>query len=154
MGDFNSILGPHEKQGGRRSTALTVHNELQDFLTCTDLTDLGFVGNPYTWRNNKRPPHRILERLDRCLDNCTWLNAFGQLVVHHLPCIGSDHFSILLATTNKPRIRQTFFRFENMWTVHPAFKDTVRQAWDHASENHIHLNDKLVALKGDLLEKL
>lgn len=101
MGDFNVILGPHEKQGGRQGTGWSTGTELQDLLDSSDARDVGFVGNPYTRSNHQSPPNRILERLDRCLGNAEWICSYDDIVVRHLPRIGSDHCPLLL-THNKP----------------------------------------------------
>lgn len=83
MGDFNVILGQHEKQGGRQENSRDIDRELQPFLDCSDTRDLRFVGNPYTWSNNRSPPNRILERLDWCLGNTSSLQNFGDMIVRY-----------------------------------------------------------------------
>ena len=99
MGDFNSLLGPQEKIGSHWDTGMTSHRDFREFLDSTPLSDLAFVGLPYTWSNNRAPPNRILqrldrrilERLDRCLGNDEWTRHFGEFAVHHLSRIRSDH---------------------------------------------------------------
>jgi hypothetical protein len=63
LGDFNEILFSHEKEGGnpRRQNCMQA---FQDALTDCDLEDLGFSGEPFTWKRG-----RISERLDRAVTN-------------------------------------------------------------------------------------
>ena len=59
IGDLNEILFNHEKEGGN----LRPHNRMQAFRDVLDdcgLIDLGFTGEPFTWKRG-----RIRERLDR-----------------------------------------------------------------------------------------
>lgn len=65
LGDFNDIVSPSEKFGGNKPGHKRIEN--------CGLLDLGFFGPWYTWSNLKQPKHRILERLDRCLANPSWL---------------------------------------------------------------------------------
>ncbi|KAG5612880.1 hypothetical protein H5410_024161 [Solanum commersonii] len=67
-GDFNVILDPNEKVGGRPHRMTKSY----DFSSCMDackMSDLGFNGLKFTWCNNRIPRKRIWKRLDRCFDN-------------------------------------------------------------------------------------
>jgi hypothetical protein len=47
-----------------------------------DLHDLGFVGDPYTWRNNHHVAASYTkERLDRAVANSTWRCTFPKVRV-------------------------------------------------------------------------
>ena len=80
-GDFNEILFNYEKEGGPPR----VERCMEDFrkaLEDCDLHDLGFTGDPFTWRNN----HHVAasykrERLDRAVANSTWRNNFSLVKV-------------------------------------------------------------------------
>ena len=53
IGDFNAIFHSHKKQ----STRPPPYNQMDEFKKALErchLSDLGFVGYPFTW-NNKRP---------------------------------------------------------------------------------------------------
>jgi hypothetical protein len=52
LGDFNSILSPFEKSGGRNFGSSS-HNDFVDFVHSNALVDLGFVGNKFTWSNHR-----------------------------------------------------------------------------------------------------
>ena len=68
-GDFNEILFGCEKEGG----PLRAESSMQKFrlaLEDCDLHDLGFIGDPFTWRNNHNLAARFIkERLDRAVAN-------------------------------------------------------------------------------------
>lgn len=62
-GDYNEIMSNMEKQGGGlRSLA-----QLEAFghtLSDCGLMDLGYLGTPFTWSNDRVAPHTMLCRLD------------------------------------------------------------------------------------------
>ncbi|XP_070005613.1 uncharacterized protein [Nicotiana sylvestris] len=71
-GDFNVILDPDEKKGGKPHRI----NKSLEFSTCMDncgMIDLGFVGPKYTWCNNWEPRRRIWKILDRVVEE-VWRN--------------------------------------------------------------------------------
>lgn len=74
LGDFNTIIANHEKQGGSPFIASEAE-ELSDFIQNSALIDLGFSGSPFTWCNNRRGSARIYKRLDRGLANLKWIDS-------------------------------------------------------------------------------
>lgn len=67
LGDFNCVLGPHEKKGRTPVDIALAVRDFQQFISEANLQDMGFVGTPFTWSNQHSGPARILERLDRGL---------------------------------------------------------------------------------------
>lgn len=64
FGDFNEILGNHEKEDGN----LRPEREMDAFRSCLDecgLQDLGYRGSAFTWSRGSSPSSMIRERLDR-----------------------------------------------------------------------------------------
>ena len=51
-GDFNCIIAPHEKRGGKPYIDDVERKEFRDFIQNNGLVDLGFVGLRFTWCNN------------------------------------------------------------------------------------------------------
>lgn len=49
--------------------------DFRTFVSDTGLLDLGFVGYPFTWRN-QRADGGIQERLDRGLATDQWINLY------------------------------------------------------------------------------
>lgn len=78
LGDFNYIVSEKEKFGGNKPNV----NRMHDFNKMIDskLLDLGFTRPKFTW-SNCRKKNLILERLDRCMANSSWLNIFLMLLL-------------------------------------------------------------------------
>ncbi|XP_060202736.1 uncharacterized protein LOC132631154 [Lycium barbarum] len=127
-GDFNVILEPSEKIGGK------IHRAYKsfDFAACVNrcgLEDAGFVGSNYTWCNNRRPGKRIWKRLDRVIINDNWLQRFNNVTVRHLSTTGSDHRPLLLKCYDSNTNAIKHFRFRHFWVEQPGFMDLVGQDW-------------------------
>jgi hypothetical protein len=126
MGDMNEILYPFEKEGGRARPSQYLQ-AFQDTLTECGLSDLGFIGDKYTW-------HRagIRERLDRVVACDNWRSKFSNAVVQNLDYERSDHRPILLSfgltTTNEVR-STSVLRFEARWLRERNFHEIVDNAW-------------------------
>ncbi|KAG5627675.1 hypothetical protein H5410_012893 [Solanum commersonii] len=79
------------------------------------MIDLGFKGNKYTW-SNKRYKNRcslILERLDRCLANNSWILNYPEASVTHLSHTRSDHCLLLISLGNRrPNSSSRTFRLQ------------------------------------------
>ena len=52
VSDFNCIVSPHEKRGGRQAGDGIESKEFRDFISEASLIDLGYVGPHFTWCNN------------------------------------------------------------------------------------------------------
>lgn len=68
IGDFNAILSQVDKSGGR-PFASSSSDPFFSFVHSNALVDLGFVGNPFTWNNQRLGVANIKERLDRSFAN-------------------------------------------------------------------------------------
>ncbi|XP_060202973.1 uncharacterized protein LOC132631415 [Lycium barbarum] len=127
-GDFNVILEPSEKIGGKIHRAYKIF----DFAACMNrcgLENAGFVGSNYTWCNNRRPGKRIWKRLDRIIINGNWLQRFNNVTVRHLSRTGSDHRPLLLKCYDSNNNAIKHFRFRYFWVEQPGFMDLVGQDW-------------------------
>jgi hypothetical protein len=76
FGDFNEILDHGEKM--RR----VLRREAQMDAFCLTLeecglSDLGFTGPKFTWRNNREGDDYIEVRIDRAVANSSWLSRFS-----------------------------------------------------------------------------
>lgn len=95
VGDFNAILSLTEKYG----VTDICFRAITDFGEClrdAGLSDLGFVGYPYTWSNNRTSPHLIEERIDRACGSDGWRSFFPRFQVAHLETLNSDHRPICI----------------------------------------------------------
>ncbi|RVW87592.1 putative ribonuclease H protein [Vitis vinifera] len=74
----------------------------------------------------------ICKRLDRFLFSSEWDTFFSQSFQEALPRWTSDHSPIGLET-NPLKWGPTPFRFENMWLLHPEFKEKFRVWWQECT---------------------
>lgn len=68
LGDYNTILSPTEKKGGRPHRS----SQSLDLVSCIDdcgLEDAGYSGNKFTWTNGRKKRKRICKRLDWVFHN-------------------------------------------------------------------------------------
>lgn len=151
MGDFNIVLGAHERSSGMISHSLPVE-EFQNFITQKDLIDIEAVGNKYTWAtrciNNFMAAH-----LDRALVSQDFMSLWDKVELVILPILCSDYHPIRLHASNHIHIGPHPFRFQDMWTHHPNFIDFVRSYWIlliHTTDLTLRLTAKLKRLKGHL----
>jgi hypothetical protein len=114
MGDMNELLYDMDKNSPNINR--TRMYAFRAFVKNCGLFDLGFSGPAYTWTNKHFSSKPTFERLDRCLVNAEWCNAFPISNVYNMPLIYnlSDHAAILLSTegTFNNKIKKPF-KFEN-----------------------------------------
>ncbi|KAK9949449.1 hypothetical protein M0R45_004968 [Rubus argutus] len=90
FGDFNCVLGAHEKRGGRVPNFTSCY-EFQNMCTTCNLIDIDTTGLSYTWSNR-----RTNVRLDRALGNFDWIDSWSSLECSTLTRVASDHCPILI----------------------------------------------------------
>lgn len=90
-GDFNVVMSTSEKITPFGQLTI-VSTELTDLCSATDLHDLRFVGQVFTWDNS----HTYC-KLDRVLGNGLWESAFPGTIVDFLPKSISDHTIAVLS---------------------------------------------------------
>jgi hypothetical protein len=157
IGEFNEILFSHEKEGGN-PRPLNFMQAFRDVLTDCNLDDLGFVGDPFTWRRG-----RIRERLDRAIANPEWLIMHPEATVQHLESMRSDHRPILLETERPIALGGSGSKkFEAKWLKEDSFREVVEDAWAKANvevtEGGVlarlsHMHSLLHAWDRDILQK-
>jgi hypothetical protein len=133
LGDFNEVVKLEEMHGRLKRP----DRQMQAFRNVLDdcgLVDLGFNGFPFTWCNNRDPPHTTWVRLDRAVANTEWLARYPRARVDHLDVIKSDHkcLWIVCEPQSKNRQRRKPFRFEEMWLSDSGCEKTIMEAWSHA----------------------
>ncbi|XP_031391078.1 uncharacterized protein LOC116203481 [Punica granatum] len=129
VGDFNEICYASDKIGGRNFTS-SFRSFLDTFLSQSGCIDLGFTGNPFTWRNKRMGLAFIRQRLDRALANDDWRTTFPRAGVFHLPQIRSNHNPILLKLWTESANKPKPFRFEEAWTRDHSSTTIVKNAWN------------------------
>ncbi|XP_071912243.1 uncharacterized protein [Coffea arabica] len=128
-GDFNVIVAPHEKKGGR-PFAITEGVEFLSFMEEAGVFDVGFSGPNFTWSNNRRSRARISKRLDRFLVNGACLDLSYSISVLHLARHPSDHSPLKLSFVAQSDAKPRPFRFLNVWTTKPQLLEVISQAWN------------------------
>ena len=56
----------------------------RDVLADCGLTDLGFVGLPFTYDNGRDGNANVKVWLDRAVDDSNWRDMFSTATLHHL----------------------------------------------------------------------
>ncbi|KAL9682954.1 hypothetical protein QQ045_014766 [Rhodiola kirilowii] len=141
-GDFNVISSWNEKKGGARrdNGAMAEFNEFQ---LHAGLANAGYVGNDFTWCNNRSEEHQLWMRLDRVLINGATMAMLPNFLVEHLPRISSDHAPLLIKFGESPR-KPASFKYLRAWHEHADFLPLVEAEWP----KHTHANPILaIALK-------
>lgn len=144
LGDFNEILVHNEFKGNgfRADWQIWAFRETLD--SC-GLSDMGYVGNWYTWQRLLNHPYTQRARLDRCVYNQSWRNTFGFNNIAHVSTIFSDHslLSIQINTHNPIHSswsRRKPFRFEAYWVKASDCEKIVQDCWTTSLDS---LPDKL-----------
>lgn len=95
-GDFNCIIDPEEKYGGKPHRMSKSFAFLQCIMDC-DLIDPDYFGSTLTLCNGWTTGKRVWQRLDRVLVNHEWVNLYDSTNVNvdHLIMTYFDHSPIL-----------------------------------------------------------
>lgn len=86
IGDFNVVLGAHERLSGTTPTCPT--SDFQDFLSSAECLDIDSAGSRFTWVS--RRPHLIMAKLDRVVANSRFLDLWSSVSLIVLPRLCSD----------------------------------------------------------------
>jgi hypothetical protein len=98
VGDFNEILHSWEKVGGAPKPQQQMDRFKETLEEC-GLDDLGFVGDPFSWRNhNHSTEGYIKERLDRAVASESWRRRFPVYKVTNADPRHSDHRPVIVDT--------------------------------------------------------
>ncbi|KAL8488100.1 hypothetical protein ACS0TY_024401 [Phlomoides rotata] len=95
MGDFNVVLGAHERSRGAKNPARP-SQEFMAFLDEAQLHDMDTSGPQFTWVTRRSNHGYMATHLDRVLVNDGFLDLWHSASATVLPHISSDHHPILL----------------------------------------------------------
>ncbi|KAF5475845.1 hypothetical protein F2P56_007609 [Juglans regia] len=156
IGDFNEILFIGDKSGG----AVRAFNQIESFRDTVELcglSDLGFVGNKFTWSNGRHGASFTKEMLDRAFGNSSWMDLFPSHKVYTLPALSSDHCPIFV--TMEKQVTDSLkcdkpFRFEAGWSLNGECHNILEEVWtkprmannklNFVAEGLRHCKDKLL----------
>ncbi|XP_057794890.1 uncharacterized protein LOC131011125 [Salvia miltiorrhiza] len=108
--------------------------EFCDFIEATGFIEAPTVGLHYTWSGRRFMPTHVESRLDRAIYADSFANLWSSVFVQALPRITSDHSPLILHCMVDAPPRHRFFKFLNMWTLHPDFLHTVERSWQMDTE--------------------
>ena len=151
-GDFNEVLEAHEhEQFGGQDRPERQMDGFRDAVHTCGLTDLGYIGLPYTWDNRQQGSHNVKVRLDRGLACAGFLNLFRTVRVWHVQTTESDHCSLVVECVKGSQRRRgrRRFRYEHMWRRHPAYTQAVETAWQQQG-----MSGSLDQLASDMVKAL
>ncbi|KAL6194794.1 hypothetical protein ACLB2K_035870 [Fragaria x ananassa] len=132
FGDFNAVLGAHEKKGG----SFVCRRSCEEFQAMSDVCELIHVdtkGAEFTWVRRRGFHGNVELRLDRCLASLEWLDTWDQFDCCTLPRTCSDHNPLLMSFSKLSGPHYSLFRFKKMWLDHENFREFVKNCWTSAS---------------------
>ncbi|KAJ9535818.1 hypothetical protein OSB04_un001029 [Centaurea solstitialis] len=128
MGDFNSMLFPHDGYGGssRRNASM------DDFFACVEdieLIDVSYTGVNYTWVQKPKGGDGLHRKLDRIMANVEFVSKFEGSVASFEPRGISDHAFGILEIKGVVRKCNKGFKFDNFVADNVHFSKIVEQEW-------------------------
>lgn len=128
LGDFNQTLSPQE-HSAPRSLNIDKHMRLlSQCLIHSDLEDLHFRGEVFTWWN-KRKTSPIAKKLDRILVNDLWYESFSDSLAHFDNPDFSDHACSTISLKPNLLRKKKPFKFYNFLLQNPDFVPTMTEMW-------------------------
>lgn len=131
-GDFNQILKSNENYGGRYIDNYRSYIFYQYMDQC-NMVDLGYKMCKYTWTNKryKNRQNRILERLDKCVVNDSWILRYPQVTFTHMPRTQFDHCTLQVSLwTQHANNQKNPFILEPMRCGHSTFKGLIQSCFN------------------------
>lgn len=123
-------------QGGKAGAALRKEGQMEqirDELEYCQLSDLGYRGPKYSWKNGRDIENFTNGRLDRAVANQSWCSVFSLAVVNVLVGRSSDHKPILVQASkvNEARVAyKKLFKIESSCMVDDDYHQIVSQAFE------------------------
>lgn len=129
FGDFNAVLGAHEKRGGCLPSRLS-YEEFRAWSDTCNLTHVQTLGAEFTWSNNRSSGAHTELRLDRAICNDDQLNYWSHMTCCTLSRCCSDHFLLLLFLPNACKYYPSSFKFFFTWNSHKDYTRLVKVVWE------------------------
>lgn len=109
-------------------------------LEDSQLMDVGFFGNQFTWGRGNLPETII----------CEWLDLFPNFSIQHLPHTIFYHFPLLIKTDQENLCgNRGNIRFESWWMFEESCEEEIKRIW---KENSGTMFEKLEVLARGLKE--
>lgn len=120
----------------RISSASPCLASIGEFMECVQdlcLTDANASGFFYTWWNKQESGELVLCKLNRVLQNPTWLASRLSLNAHFAEPGVSDHSWMELEVGGISKRRGPGFKFLNAWADHQDFLRFVEEGWNQSA---------------------
>lgn len=126
ISNFNCVLN-NEKTSSKKGTSTLFLN----WVRRNELTDLGYIGNQYTWRHGVNMEMRKEARLNRALCCDEWKILFPSVSVRYLGHAHSDHSPLFLEVNGAKaeQLEKQSFRFQVAWLLHTEFFKMMEREW-------------------------
>lgn len=124
-GDSNVFRFTNERRPRGRITQSM--RDFDDFVCEKGLRDSPLCNAKFTWTNRQENP--ILCKWDKFLVSCDWEELYPHYFQEVRRKLTSNHWHVVMQTSSRS-FGPKPFRFENMWTSHPSFKDLVYLWWN------------------------
>jgi hypothetical protein len=128
VGDFNVVLGAHEKQGRRPPPRISC----EDFISWTNaysLSHLPTTGVQLSWNNGRLRGDYVAQRLDRTICNMHGFNLWQTVSCCTLVRHASDHHPLLISNENSVQHHALPFKFFKAWLAHDDCSRLVLETW-------------------------
>ena len=111
-------------------------NLFRDMIDSLNLIDVKPTDGVFTWNNRRCGAKVIIERLDRFLVSCYWLN--NRLITHSkiLDRRGYDHWPIKLSITSYGVTKNPSFKFQLMWLWDQSLQALMMEWWYEGMPTH------------------
>lgn len=100
------------------------------------MVDLGFKDSKFT-SSNKRYKNKkdlILERIDKCFANDSWVLKICRVYSNPPPSTHFDYTPLLVQLNKKELLNSNKpFRFKPTWSAYPTFPDVVHQCFGQSN---------------------
>lgn len=126
LGDFNAILGAHERHGGSAPQRQACE-DFCDFILDCSLLEVPMTGLNFSW-SSWRVLGLVESKLDRALVSEGFLGVWENITARLLPR-SSDHAPLVVVCSDLSSGGPRSFHFWNMWTLHEGFIEVVSDSW-------------------------
>lgn len=128
IGDFNAVIGSHEKMGGSPPPQIAC-DEFAAFSNTYYLVYMDTVGADFMLTNGREGDRHTKVRLDRVFCNAEWYSTWSDTSCRSLVREFSNHNPLLLNFDIYVRRYPKTFRFLSCWLQHENFVDMMRENW-------------------------
>jgi len=128
IGDFNAVLGAHEKRGRQPPPPLSCM-DFTNWSNANLLHHLPTLEAYFTLSNGRLGSDNVALRLDRAICNADWVNFWCSSTCSALVRHQSDHHPLLMSMDFCTSKRSGTFKFFKTWTDHEDCRRIVAENW-------------------------